>query len=94
MKVDAGLLAAAQVVKHFEISRYSSLKTWATELGFTSAARLLEQTLAEEKRQTRPGASSPNRTSTNTPRRLDTCVTGLPHGRLHVRRARSKAAKL
>ena len=48
--LDAGLLAAAQAVEHYEISRYGSLKTWATELGLTGAARLLEQTLAEEKK--------------------------------------------
>jgi ferritin-like metal-binding protein YciE len=48
--LDAGLLAAAQAVEHYEISRYGSLKTWATELGLTAAARLLEQTLAEEKK--------------------------------------------
>jgi ferritin-like metal-binding protein YciE len=48
--LDAGLLAAAQAVEHYEISRYGSLKTWATELGLTAAAGLLEQTLAEEKK--------------------------------------------
>ena len=48
--LDAGLLAAAQAVEHYEISRYGSLKTWAAELGLTGAARLLEQTLAEEKK--------------------------------------------
>ncbi len=48
--LDAGLLAAAQAVEHYEISRYGSLKTWATELGLAGAARLLEQTLAEEKK--------------------------------------------
>src|ERR1700712_542588 len=31
--LDAGLLAAAQAVEHYEISRYGTLKTWATELG-------------------------------------------------------------
>src|ERR1700724_748062 len=31
--LDAGLLAAAQAVEHYEMSRYGSLKTWATELG-------------------------------------------------------------
>ena len=46
--LDAGLLAAAQAVEHYEISRYGTLKTWATELGFGDAAALLQQTLAEE----------------------------------------------
>ena len=30
--LDAGLLAAAQAVEHYEISRYGTLKTWASEL--------------------------------------------------------------
>jgi ferritin-like metal-binding protein YciE len=47
--LDAGLLAAAQAVEHYEISRYGTLRTWATQLGLTEAARLLEQTLEEEK---------------------------------------------
>jgi ferritin-like metal-binding protein YciE len=48
--LDAGLLAAAQAVEHYEISRYGTLKTWATQLGFKDAAKLLDQTLAEEKK--------------------------------------------
>jgi ferritin-like metal-binding protein YciE len=47
--LDAGLLAAAQAVEHYEISRYGTMKTWATELGLTEAAGLLGQTLDEEK---------------------------------------------
>jgi ferritin-like metal-binding protein YciE len=48
--LDAGLLAAAQAVEHYEISRYGTLKTWANELGLSDAVRLLDQTLAEEKK--------------------------------------------
>jgi ferritin-like metal-binding protein YciE len=48
--LDAGLLAAAQAVEHYEISRYGTLKTWANELGLSSAVGLLDQTLAEEKK--------------------------------------------
>jgi ferritin-like metal-binding protein YciE len=48
--LDAGLLAAAQAVEHYEISRYGTLKTWAQELGLNNAARLLEETLMEEKK--------------------------------------------
>jgi ferritin-like metal-binding protein YciE len=48
--LDAGLLAAAQAVEHYEIARYGTLKTWATELGLNRAAKLLETTLAEEKK--------------------------------------------
>ena len=48
--LDAGLLAAAQAVEHYEIARYGSLKTWAAELGLNQAVKLLERTLAEEKK--------------------------------------------
>ena len=47
--LDAGLLAAAQAVEHYEISRYGSLRTWADELGMPDAAKLLQATLDEEK---------------------------------------------
>ena len=47
--LDAGLLAAAQAVEHYEISRYGTLKCWASELGHDDAVRLLDATLAEEK---------------------------------------------
>jgi ferritin-like metal-binding protein YciE len=47
--LDAGLLAAAQAVEHYEISRYGTLKTWADELGHDDAVKLLDQTLKEEK---------------------------------------------
>ena len=46
---DAGLLAAAQAVEHYEMSRYGTLRTWAEELGYTKAAKLLQQTLDEER---------------------------------------------
>jgi ferritin-like metal-binding protein YciE len=48
--LDAGLLAAAQAVEHYEISRYGTLITWAHELGLKKAAQLLKETLAEEKK--------------------------------------------
>ena len=48
--LDAGLLAAAQAVEHYEISRYGTLKTWAQELGLEEAVELLDATLAEEKK--------------------------------------------
>jgi ferritin-like metal-binding protein YciE len=48
--LDAGLIAAAQAVEHYEISRYGTLKSWAAKLSMTSAVRLLDQTLAEEKK--------------------------------------------
>jgi len=48
--LDAGLLAAAQAVEHYEISRYGTLKTWAGKLGYKDAVKLLGETLAEEKK--------------------------------------------
>lgn len=47
--LDAGLLAAAQAVEHYEISRYGTMRTWANELGLKDAVSLLDETLAEEK---------------------------------------------
>ncbi|AXV16337.1 hypothetical protein CYG48_11865 [Neorhizobium sp. SOG26] len=46
--LDAGLLAAAQAVEHYEISRYGTLRSWAKQLGMKDAVKLLEETLAEE----------------------------------------------
>ncbi|MBB2969954.1 ferritin-like domain-containing protein [Mesorhizobium sp. RMAD-H1] len=46
--LDAGLIAAAQAVEHYEITRYGTLKRWAELLGMKDAAKLLDQTLSEE----------------------------------------------
>lgn len=46
--LDAGLLAAAQAVEHYEIARYGTLKSWAAQLGYKDVAQLLDQTLSEE----------------------------------------------
>ena len=46
--LDAGLLAAAQAVEHYEISRYGTLRAWAQQLGYEDAVKLLDETLAEE----------------------------------------------
>jgi ferritin-like metal-binding protein YciE len=48
--LDAGMLAAAQAVEHYEISRYGTLKQWAQQLGMKDAVRLLDQTLQEERK--------------------------------------------
>jgi ferritin-like metal-binding protein YciE len=48
--LDAGLIAAAQKVEHYEIALYGSLCTFAKQLGFADAARILHETLEEEKR--------------------------------------------
>jgi ferritin-like metal-binding protein YciE len=47
---DAGLIAAANRVEHYEIAAYGSARTFAQTLGMTEAASLLEQTLQEEKK--------------------------------------------
>lgn len=46
---DAGIIAAAQKVEHYEIASYGTLVAWAKQLGQTKAATLLEKTLKEEK---------------------------------------------
>ena len=46
--LDAGLLAAAQAVEHYEISRYGTLRAWARQLGHRDAVTLLDATLEEE----------------------------------------------
>lgn len=46
---DAGLLAAAQAVEHYEMARYGTLCAWAEELGHDDACELLEETLEQEK---------------------------------------------
>ena len=48
--LDAGILAAAQAVEHYEITRYGTLASWADQLGLADAAGLLRETLAEEVR--------------------------------------------
>jgi ferritin-like metal-binding protein YciE len=47
--LDAGILASAQAVEHYEITRYGTLVAWAQQLGRPDCAKLLEQNLAEEK---------------------------------------------
>ncbi|HEY1361283.1 MAG TPA: ferritin-like domain-containing protein [Xanthobacteraceae bacterium] len=47
--LDAALIAAAQAVEHYEITRYGTLIAWARQLGRNDCASLLEQTLEEEK---------------------------------------------
>ena len=48
--LDAGLIAAAQAVEHYEIGRYGTMRAWAEQLGMRQAAQLLGQTLAEEEK--------------------------------------------
>ena len=47
---DAVLAGSAQALEHYEIARYGTLKTWAIQLGHQDAAKLLDETLQEEKK--------------------------------------------
>lgn len=47
--LDAGIIAAAQKVEHYEIATYGTLCTWARQLGLDDTADLLGETLEEEK---------------------------------------------
>jgi ferritin-like metal-binding protein YciE len=51
--LDAALIAAAQAVVHYQITRYGSLAAWAEELGQDAVATLLESTLKEEEKADR-----------------------------------------
>ncbi|HEY1454077.1 MAG TPA: ferritin-like domain-containing protein [Roseiarcus sp.] len=46
--LDAGLASSAQAVEHYEIARYGTLKTWASQLGLNDAVKLLDETLQQE----------------------------------------------
>ena len=46
--LDAGLVAAAQAVEHYEIARYGTLKRWAEMLQLRDAVKLLDETLKQE----------------------------------------------
>lgn len=45
---DAGMIAAAQAVEHYEISRYGTMIAWAQQLGMREQAELLKQNLEQE----------------------------------------------
>ena len=47
--LDAAIIAAAQAVEHYEITRYGSLVAWAKQLGRADCASILQRTLDEEK---------------------------------------------
>ena len=46
---DAGLIAAAQRVEHYEMAGYGSVRAFAKQLGMSEAVQILQQTLDEEK---------------------------------------------
>jgi ferritin-like metal-binding protein YciE len=46
--LDAGMIADAQAVEHYEIARYGTMIAWANQLGMSDAANLLQQNLDQE----------------------------------------------
>jgi len=48
--LDAAVIGANQGIEHYEMARYGTLRTWAQQLGMSEDARLLEETLEEEKK--------------------------------------------
>jgi ferritin-like metal-binding protein YciE len=99
-EVDACLLAAAQAVEHYEISRCGTLKAWAEKLGLTEASELLDETLEEEKKtdealteiaeQISVVSMRIENTLINLDRRLD-CCSLLSRGTAGVARRRQTA---
>jgi ferritin-like metal-binding protein YciE len=67
--LDAGLIAAAQKVEHYEIASYGSVRSHAQRLGYSDAAQTLQMTLDEEgaadKLLTKIAESSANRQAAN-----------------------------
>jgi len=50
---DAALISAAQRIEHYEIAVYGCVRTYAEQLGFDRAARILQETLSEEEEMDR-----------------------------------------
>ena len=78
--LDAGLIAAAQAVEHYEISRYGTLRTWAQELGLTRCRR---------PPRTDPGGGEEDRPAALAARR----GAGQPEGGLSRRRGAVSAGQ-
>ena len=67
MVLDAALIAAAQAVEHYEITRYGTLIAWAKQLGRNDCATLLQQNLDEEKATDKKLTAMAEATSTGKP---------------------------
>ena len=79
--LDAGLLAAAQAVEHYEMARYGTLRTWATELGLRQSVKLLDATLArgeKDRRDADPACRMPASISTHRRPDLRWFIVGDP----------------
>jgi ferritin-like metal-binding protein YciE len=94
--LDAGLLASAQAVEHYEISRYGTLSTWAEELGYEEAVDLLEATLQRKRTQTRRSRKLPNLSSMSKPMKARTKTSDQRHSNTNpdiFRRACAEACR-
>jgi ferritin-like metal-binding protein YciE len=61
--MDAALISIAQRVEHYEIAAFGCVAIWATLLGESEAAALLEKTLKQEREPTKSSLSVPSRSS-------------------------------
>ena len=68
--LDAGLIAAAQKVEHYEIASYGSARTWAELLGLDEAVELLQETLDEEKETDEKLTQLRSKTSMRKPKKV------------------------
>ena len=76
--LDAGLLAAAQAVEHYEISRYGTLSTWAEELGYRTLSNFLKRRCRKRRRQIRRSPISPGQSSMSRPNRTEVLEVNGP----------------
>src|SRR5918993_4309778 len=101
---DAALIGAAQAVEHYEIARYGTLSTWASQLGMAEAATLLEETLAEEKKtdelltqlarsSANPQAEQTGSTGEDDDKSTKEEAAGEPTAKEKARKARRASAK-
>lgn len=47
--MDAGMIASAQAVEHYEITRYGTIVSWANQLGHSNVAKLMQANLDQER---------------------------------------------
>ena len=96
--MDACLIAAGQRAEHYEMAAYGTLVAWAQAMGHTEAAKLLQQTLEEERPPTRscrdwPKAASirVRRTPPSRTMRMRSRQLSAPPRRRHQHRRRIRA---
>ena len=82
--LDAGLLAAAQAVEHYEISRYGTLIAWAEELGLDDVVSLLRELSTRKRLRTKLLRKSQKRRSISRPRLPDLSEWQMPRYAGHL----------